>query len=263
VNYTTLAIIYILSYNERSENNIFTGVYCMYNIEDLKKYKTLLDEGVISQEDFDKKKAELLSSPQTEKVPPHQAQNEPTKKGGALKIVIAIFVILMIIGMFIDDPIEKQDEASQATELSNKPPILKSTQLFKQAFNHFASEIGFKYDIANLEISGGMFKYMLNKHLALIGTVDKDDSLKELLMIGTSDGTWSSGADIFLCMGVIMSAVDPTLQSDGRGNILRKLKMLDGNVDFAKLSAKTEKNGFVYSIHSNAELGIMFSVTRK
>ena len=45
-------------------------------VEDLKKYKELLDSGIITQEEFDKKKSELLAGDITES----SAETKPEDK---------------------------------------------------------------------------------------------------------------------------------------------------------------------------------------
>lgn len=49
-----------LSELKTSSNGNVTNVINLSNADELKKFKTLLDEGIITQEEFDKKKKELL-----------------------------------------------------------------------------------------------------------------------------------------------------------------------------------------------------------
>lgn len=78
-------------------------------VEELKKYKELLDSGIITQDEFDKKKSELLAGDITEssaETKPEDKQSDtkpkkPINKGIIKKIVIVACIIAMVaIGIF-------------------------------------------------------------------------------------------------------------------------------------------------------------------
>jgi len=51
----------IIARQDKSVNNIIKQEIPQSNAEELKKYKDLLDNGIITQEEFDQKKKQLLS----------------------------------------------------------------------------------------------------------------------------------------------------------------------------------------------------------
>ena len=106
---------------------------------------------------------------------------------------------------------------------------------------------------------------MFTEHLGIIGTVNKSDgSVKEVMMLGTGDGTYKSGGDIILCMLAIIASVDPKMAADKRIDILKDLGFLGGDdVDLTNLSGKTERNGIKYFISSSSVTGLMFGASRK
>ena len=52
--------IHLLLYSEEEKRKILESQSETDNVKKIKEYKELLDSGIITQEEFDKKKAELL-----------------------------------------------------------------------------------------------------------------------------------------------------------------------------------------------------------
>ena len=98
----------------------------MSNIEDLKKFKELLDAGVITEEDFEKKKAEVLSGNiqqetsaiesegKKEKTPKKPLNKSLIKKIGIIMGIIAILALAFFAGQKI---IEKNQHTKRAAAL--------------------------------------------------------------------------------------------------------------------------------------------------
>jgi hypothetical protein len=148
-------------------------------------------------------------------------------------------------------------------------PLFDSVRNFRRAFNRSASENSFNFQLPNIKVQNGevnnVFQCKFTDYLLITGTVDKtNNGVKEITMIGGSDGTLESSTNLILCMAVIIASVDPSLLPEQRGDILRELGFLGAaNTDIMNLSTKTEKNGFGYFIVSSPYLGITFGVSRK
>ncbi len=104
---------------------------------------------------------------------------------------------------------------------------------------------------------------MLNDNLGLTGSIIKSNGgVKEVNMIGTGDGTITSGHNIFLCMVAIIATVDPTIPIESRIKILKKLKMVgDKKVTITNMSQQTIMNGIKYTINSHPKMGFWFTAS--
>jgi hypothetical protein len=167
------------------------------------------------------------------------------------------------------------DSGTSKTESDNiqvqKPitPLFDSVRTFQTAFNKSASLNKFGFQLPNLKVQEGevnnVFQCKFTDNLILMGTVDKTNKgVKEITMMGQSDGTLESSTNLILCMAVIIASADSSLLPEQRGDILRELGFLGAdNADIMNLSAKTEKNGLEYFINSSPLIGIIFGVSRK
>ncbi|MBH5319318.1 hypothetical protein I6N90_16080 [Paenibacillus sp. GSMTC-2017] len=163
---------------------------------------------------------------------------------------------------------EEEAIAKQAAEeaAKGKGKIFESAAEFKTAFNRAAVEFQSELKIDDIVVSDGeaqdAFNVMLNDYIALIGSVNKDDkTVRDLTMIGQGDGTTASGADIIFTMGMLMTAADPTITADERGNLLAKLGLMGEDVDLSTLDEEVEFNEIRYSIMYLDTMGMMFSVS--
>ncbi|MGZ3974624.1 MAG: hypothetical protein ACXVMI_10200 [Flavisolibacter sp.] len=162
-------------------------------------------------------------------------------------------------------------EQSKAVEKdkNDEKLLFASTVDFKNAFNEFSSSNKLDFQIEDIEVQEGQvqntFQYMFTKNLGILGAVNKSDGgIKELTMLGSGDGTFKSGSNIFLCMAAIIATVDPTLQPEKRGDILRDLGITDKNdSDITNMEGKTERNGIKYYVSSSPSIGFMFGASRK
>lgn len=161
--------------------------------------------------------------------------------------------------------------AGNSTSLSNQETeqyLFNSTEEFKNAFNQYCASYKLDFRINSLKIEQGevynVFQYMLTDNLGLSGSIIKQTGgVKELTMIGTSDGTYTSGGNIILCMIAIIATVDPTIPAESRSKILKKLKIFDKNVNIANMSQETIMNGIKYTINSHPKMGLWFTASTK
>jgi hypothetical protein len=132
---------------------------------------------------------------------------------------------------------------------------------FKQRFNKASSDSKADLRIGSINIENGekrnTFQYMFTNSLGVVGAVNKEDgSLNSITMIGGGDGTIKSGANLFMCMAVIIATVNPELQPSERGDILREMGII-GKDDIAK-KGETVRNGIKYSHNFSKEMGLWF-----
>lgn len=166
---------------------------------------------------------------------------------------------------------EEAKAAPSTTETANESSdkyLFETVDDFKDAFNKHseANDLGFTID--ELKMKKGevknSFQCMFTDNLGLVGSIDKSSGrVIEVMMLGSSDGTAKSSADLLLCMGAIVATVDPGLEPGKRADVLRDLGLFDKNEDITNLSKKTVKDGIEYYIESSKMTGFIFGATKK
>lgn len=106
----------------------------MDNIEELKKYKELLDSGVITQEEFEKKKGELLNNTESsdsdnfeKKVEKEKkTRKKPNKKLVKTMGIVVVIVVAIIVALFAVKKITMHiEQTKRATSLAEEiQPIM-------------------------------------------------------------------------------------------------------------------------------------------
>lgn len=204
---------------------------------------------------------------------------------GSLTITVVLFVLYFIISPGSTSDIAKEEKqqdgpenVTQAivtsnvgnpTSLGNQETeqyLFNSTDEFKNAFNQYCASHELDFRINSIKIKQGevynVFSYMINDNLGLSCSIIKSTGkVKEIGMVGTGDGTVTSGGNIFLCMIAIIATVDPTIPVESRGKILKKLKLFDKNVNITDMSQETIMNGIKYTINSNPNMGLWFTAS--
>lgn len=157
---------------------------------------------------------------------------------------------------------------AETTNESSDKYLFESVDDFKDAFNKHsdANDLGFTID--ELKIKKGevknSFQCMFTDNLGLVGSMDKSSGrVIEVMMLGSSDGTAKSSADLLLCMGAIVATVDPGLEPAKRADVLRDLGLFDKNEDIMNLSKKTVKDGIEFYIESSKITGFIFGASKK
>lgn len=135
---------------------------------------------------------------------------------------------------------------------------------FRAAFNKASQEVSAGFTIDKITVQEGeaqdTFQYMLTDNIALVGTVNKaDGSVRDVMIMATGDGTFKSGADIIIAMGVLIVATNPDLAVEERGGILDDLGLTSGE-DLMGLNTNTTRNGLRYHFTATEGLGILFGV---
>ncbi|WP_053061598.1 hypothetical protein [Paenibacillus sp. VT-400] len=107
-----------------------------------------------------------------------------------------------------------------------------------------------------------VFQYMTTDYIGIAGSVNKSDgSLRDVMMIGQENGTLSSGADIIISIGLVISGTNPDIPTSAVGDIMKYLGVIDEGVDWTTIDESTEVNGVRYTLTGSDVLGIMFSAS--
>ncbi|AWG24239.1 hypothetical protein [Flavobacterium kingsejongi] len=89
----------------------------------------------------------------------------------------------------------------------------------------------------------------------------EDDSVRSIMMLAQGDGSLQSGVDIIITITGIIAGLDPSLAPNGRGEIMQKIGLLEGE-KINNMEGETIKNGIKYSITSSQEIGILFAASK-
>jgi hypothetical protein len=170
------------------------------------------------------------------------------------------------LGTYIIVQSDIQTEREIEERIKNKPSeftIVKSIDIFKERFNSFAQETDFSYRITDIKIIEGevnnVFTYMFNSNLALNGQVNKsDNSIRSLTMISQGDGSINSGLNMLIVIGAIISATNPEISPEEKGEILKELGLMSEQVPLSNLSSSTIKNDIKYFLNVSDVMGITF-----
>lgn len=137
---------------------------------------------------------------------------------------------------------------------------------FRAIFNNKSRELDAGFALPRLNVEKGAvqdgFRHSLTNNLVIMGTVHKKDGMvRSVSVLGSGDGTIESGANIILAMVVLISTINPELNPDQRGEILKNLGVFDNKTDIMDLNKETTKHGIRYSIVSSEMFGIIFSAS--
>lgn len=168
--------------------------------------------------------------------------------------------ILLIFGM--DKGFEAVDKAPKTKY------IFESVTDFENDFNEVCESNNIAHHIENINVEEGnnqnVFKYQLTPYIYILGDINKeDDSIKDLVMFGNSDGTPSSIVDLLVVFSTLTASIDKSLEPKQRYAILEDLGLSEKNKDWKKVSDSTIVNNNKYAVSYINGIGWMFSFTKK
>ncbi|TVX93069.1 hypothetical protein [Paenibacillus agilis] len=170
------------------------------------------------------------------------------------------------------------DQAAKSTSTIQENKQNKSTSPlsigmiqdeFVKAFNSKVKELDSNnLRIENLKVKKGTendtFQHSFTKTFFIEGTVHKKTGeIRDLMLVGSGDGTLTSVADIFVSIGAIVAVTNPELKKEERGDVLNEIGLTDPNADIIGLKSASIRNGIKYSINAATELGIVFIVAHE
>ncbi|WP_052723864.1 hypothetical protein [Paenibacillus wulumuqiensis] len=159
----------------------------------------------------------------------------------------------------------KAKAAKEAAAKAIPGTIGMTPNQFRTAFNKSSAEVGMDLNLPQPTIESGpaqnTFQYMLSDNIAMTGTINKaDGSVREIMLLGQTAGSYEESTNYLLIMGLIMKTVDPSATKEDNAAKMRKLGLMDDNLELANLDKKVIINDLRYSISYLEEIGLMFYV---
>lgn len=134
---------------------------------------------------------------------------------------------------------------------------------FKSKFNSFSKSIGSPFKIKGIEITKGEKQntatIMLTDLIAINLFMDRENIVKEIIVIAKGDNTTKSGYDIMLAIGSIISITNPQLNEKGRADALKSLGLNKGIPDKANLTIGDIR----YDLVHNNKVAFIFTANHK
>ena len=121
---------------------------------------------------------------------------------------------------------------------------------YSEQAKKLAPRLGLNIDEENLIVEGENFTYNFNDKLKLVATTE-NNFVKEIEITAAPQNTDDSFRALN-SFGLVIATLNPELDQDKRGGILRELQMLDKTVS-DDLNASTESGRISYSVKSSAE----------
>lgn len=136
---------------------------------------------------------------------------------------------------------------------------------FIKSFNKESKRINAGLEIKNSDIVEhkvkDTFNYQLTDYIYLIGEVNKENGeLWDVGILGSTDGTSDSAAELLVAAGLLFSSVQPGAEVSDGGEILNKLGFFEKDSDLTNINNSIVKNGLLYSVLHKQDIGVMFHV---
>jgi len=154
-------------------------------------------------------------------------------------------------------------EASANSNATNFASISPSLREFQNQFNQYAKEV--KLDIRMPEIKTekdypSKFNVNLNEYLILMGDLNKDNSIYDVVLMTSNDGSSETVSQQILTIGGMITAQNPNLKAEDRGRILKKLGLFADKLDLSTLNKSYTENDVTYKLYTIDKV-LTFSIT--
>ena len=103
-----------------------------------------------------------------------------------------------------------------------------------------------------------VYRYNFSSANALICGVDKSNNKIKNIMFITVPKTQTDMLNAIAYYGTIIAILNPELDADERGVVIRELGLLGEGADILNLNGKVARGSILYSLTSSKEMGIVF-----
>lgn len=103
-----------------------------------------------------------------------------------------------------------------------------------------------------------VYRYNFSSANALICSVDKSNNKIKNIMFITVPKTQTDMLNAIAYYATIIAILNPELDSDERGTVIKELGLFEEGADLLNLSGKVVRGSVLYSLTSSKEMGIVF-----
>lgn len=166
-------------------------------------------------------------------------------------------------------PVPSQPTTSTNTiPATTSPPVTLDMRPedFQREANRFIKETApqIRMNIERWNISSGsvndVYKYSFSSANALVCGVDKTNKKIKNIMFITIPKTQTDMLNAIAYYGTIIAILNPELDADERGAVIRELGLFEEGADLLNLNGKATRGNVLYSLTSSKEMGIVFGV---
>ncbi len=184
-----------------------------------------------------------------------------TKKDALIGLGIAfgLFIVTAIVIPSPDGESAEQDEIDLADgDTDQQPTLTVDLEAFSDRFDMFAEQADLPWRMERPSVEDGTFSHTINENLALIGNVGAKDRITQILLIGTGDGSVSSGIEVFMAMTVLYCT---TSQAEDIKQCGPKVQRLLQSFEDGGTAVETKSDGVVYNYIRTPATGSMMTIT--
>lgn len=164
-----------------------------------------------------------------------------------------------------DEEISEKDENKEIEESEEVSTLPYTVDEFREKFDVAAEEFGLFFrsnktaEIVEGQVNNTQQVVTASDYVNIFATLNKNNEVLSINLIGVGDGTTDSGVEIMATIGATIAASQPELSPDERGDILKDLGLI-GDEEIGDDMATTTRGKFTYSLSINDVTGVMFFV---
>jgi len=112
-----------------------------------------------------------------------------------------------------------------------------------------APNLNLTVDENNLKIDGNNFSYKITDKIKIAAKVSKNNFVREVV-VTAAPKTTDESFQALNCYGLVIATLNPELNQDKRGEVLRELKLLETNIN-ENINTSTESGRITYLIKTD------------
>lgn len=158
------------------------------------------------------------------------------------------------------DQTEKHESGTATTEEDHAPLAQKNASSFhmttEEFKNKFNGAVG-KYRLNGLSITRlnmkdsseqdtGAFEYVFNDKLRLVGKLNSDQKVQEVMLYGNGDASEPTGGTLLTAIATLILTTNNEYTYNDAQNVIQDIGLLDRDVSQSEFDGATVRNGFEY-----------------
>ncbi|MGM1022970.1 MAG: lipoprotein [Bacillota bacterium] len=166
----------------------------------------------------------------------------------------------------VDTPINK--EAKDTTEADLNTYVFDmTTGDFTEAFNTVAQRYKLDYlKISDLKPQFNKnnvltFQHAFNEDLHMIGTINTELKVSEVMVLGKGDLRNKTGEKLFAAIGTLIMTTNNKYTSDDAQEVLKDIGLFDKDINLQHFNKATVRNGIKYRLGIQDKTTVVFDIT--